>query len=73
MSDHVTFTIVGDVAHIAIDDGKANALSHSVIAALHAALDHAAAEAKAVVLTVPDKPDQALRIEVLDVLIPVEE
>ncbi|CAB4744682.1 MAG: crotonase/enoyl-CoA hydratase family protein [Actinobacteria bacterium] len=51
MSDHVTFTIVGDVAHIAIDDGKANALSHSVIAALHAALDHAAAEAKAVVLS----------------------
>lgn len=30
-------------------------------------------EAKAVVLTVPEKPDQALRIEVLDVLIPVEE
>ncbi|MGL6135072.1 MAG: hypothetical protein ACRC1L_12925, partial [Prochlorococcaceae cyanobacterium] len=30
-------------------------------------------EAKAVVLSVPEKPDQALRIEVLDVLIPVEE
>lgn len=51
MSDHVTFTLVGDVAHIAIDDGKANALSHAVIAALNAALDRAAAESKAVVLS----------------------
>ncbi len=51
MSDHVSFTLVGDVAHIAIDDGKANALSHSVIEALNGALDRAAAEAKAVVLS----------------------
>jgi len=30
-------------------------------------------EAKAVVLVVPENPDQALRTELLDVLIPVEE
>jgi enoyl-CoA hydratase len=51
MSDHVSYTLVGDVAHIAIDDGKANALSHAVIDAVNAALDRAVAEAKAVVLS----------------------
>jgi enoyl-CoA hydratase len=51
MSDHVTYTLAGDVAHIAIDDGKANALSHAVIDAVNAALDRAVTEAKAVVLS----------------------
>lgn len=51
MSEHVSFTLVGDVAHIAIDDGKANALSHAVIDSIDAALDRARNEAKAVVLS----------------------
>lgn len=51
MTDHVTLTIADDVAHLAIDDGKANAISHAVIEALHGALDRAARDAKAVVLS----------------------
>ena len=52
MSDHVTYTLVGAVAHIAIDDGKANALSHTILTALNEGLDRAEREAKAVVLEV---------------------
>jgi len=51
MSEHVTLTLVDDVAHIAIDDGKANALSHDVIDALNDALDQAVGDAKAVLLS----------------------
>lgn len=51
MSDHVTYTLVGAVAHIAIDDGKANALSHTILTALNEGLDRAEREAKAVVLS----------------------
>ena len=51
MSDHVTLTFVDDVAHIAIDDGKANALSHAIIDSLNDALDRAVAPAKAIVLS----------------------
>ncbi len=40
----------GPVALIRFDDGKANAFSHAVLDALEAALDRAAAEAKAVVI-----------------------
>ena len=47
MPDHVTLTFVDDVAHIAIDDGKANALSHAIIDSLNDALDRAVAAAKA--------------------------
>jgi len=51
MSEQVTYALVGAVAHIAIDDGKANALSHAVLLALNEGLDRAEHEAKAVVLS----------------------
>ena len=51
MTDHVTLTIADDVAHLAIDDGKANAISHAVIDAVHGALDRAVRDAKAMVLS----------------------
>jgi enoyl-CoA hydratase len=51
MADTVTFERRDNLALVTIDDGKANALSPSVISALHDALDRAAAEdARAVVL-----------------------
>ena len=50
MSDAVTTTTDGDVAVIRLDDGKANALSFDVLAALSAALEQAAANSKATVL-----------------------
>ncbi len=50
MTDSVTSTIDGDVAVITIDDGKANALSHAVIAATHAALVDARETATAVAI-----------------------
>ncbi len=46
----VTGRIDGDVAVINVDDGKANALSFTLIDALSAALDDAAKSAKAVVI-----------------------
>ncbi|HUW03942.1 MAG TPA: crotonase/enoyl-CoA hydratase family protein [Acidimicrobiales bacterium] len=49
MSDSpVTTTIEEGVAAIRLDDGKANAVSHAVIDAVHAALDQATADAEAV-------------------------
>ena len=45
----VTTTADGDVAVITVDDGKANALGHGTIDALHAALD-STADARAVVI-----------------------
>ena len=50
MSQHVTYTLSDDIAVLAIDDGKANALSHQVVETLDAGLDRAAEEAKAVVI-----------------------
>lgn len=47
----VSTEIVGDVAVVTMDDGKANAFSHANIDAIHAGLDQAAAEAGAVVIT----------------------
>ena len=44
----VTTTITDSVAVVRIDDGKANALSHTVIEQLHAALTQAHAEATSV-------------------------
>lgn len=46
----LTFTVTDDVAMVAIDDGKANAVSHALLDGLHEALDRAELEAKAVVL-----------------------
>jgi len=50
-TDTVRYELRDDIAIIALDDGKVNALSPDVIAAITAALDRAAGEAKAVVLT----------------------
>lgn len=48
--DAVKVTVNDDVCIATLDDGKANALSPDVIAALNAALDRAEKEARAVVL-----------------------
>ena len=50
MTDTVTIDLHGDVAVISLDDGKANALSHTVLEALDAAFDRAEAEARGVVI-----------------------
>lgn len=49
-SSLLTFALSDDVAVITIDDGKANAISHTLLDALHEALDRAELEARAVVL-----------------------
>jgi enoyl-CoA hydratase len=51
MSDSVQYELSGDVAILRIDDGKANALDPSVIAALRGGLTRAEKEAAAVLLT----------------------
>ncbi|MCU0310520.1 MAG: crotonase/enoyl-CoA hydratase family protein [Acidimicrobiales bacterium] len=50
MTDTVTSTLDGQVAVVTVDDGKANALSHDVIAAVHDALGEARTTAGAVAL-----------------------
>jgi enoyl-CoA hydratase len=50
MQELVRYEKEGAVAIITMDDGKANALGHAMIAAVNAALDRAQAEARAVVL-----------------------
>jgi enoyl-CoA hydratase len=50
MSELARYVQDGPVAVITLDDGKANALGHEMIAAIQAALDRAEAEAEAVVL-----------------------
>ncbi len=50
VTESVTVTIDDGVAVVRLDDGKANAVSHAVIDAVHAALDRAAAEATAVAI-----------------------
>lgn len=48
---HVTCTVTDGVATISIDDGKANALSHAVLAGIETSLDQALdADARAVVV-----------------------
>ena len=42
----VKYSLENDVAHITMDDGKANALSYDMIKAMHQALDRAESEAK---------------------------
>lgn len=48
MTDPVQLTIEDGVAVVRLDDGKANAISHTLIEQVHAALDRAGAEATAV-------------------------
>jgi enoyl-CoA hydratase len=50
MSELVRFDLVGNVARLYFDDGKANAVSPAALGALHAALDRAEKEAGAAVL-----------------------
>jgi len=50
MNDFVRYEKDGPVAIVTLDDGKANALGHELIAGIQAALDRAEAEAQAVVL-----------------------
>jgi enoyl-CoA hydratase len=50
MSDAVTTSRQGDVLVADFDDGKANALTHDAIDALDAAIDEAAASARALVI-----------------------
>ena len=54
-SDKVRYELRDGIAVITMDDGKANALSHEVIDALHACLDRAEREARAVLLTGREK------------------
>jgi enoyl-CoA hydratase len=51
MSDAVTFEAAGDVAIIRLDDGKANALSPDMLAAINAALDEAQGAELALLIT----------------------
>ena len=51
MSSTATYELIDQVAVITMDDGKANAFSPDMIAAVNAQLDRAEAEAKAIVLT----------------------
>ena len=51
MAEIVTVTLHDEVAVIAVDDGKANALSFGVMAAINAALESLDASIRAVVLT----------------------
>lgn len=50
MSEPVSYEMVGDVAVVRIDDGKANALSHAVLDQLTAAVERSASEAKALLI-----------------------
>lgn len=50
MNDFVRYELRGTVAVVTLDDGKANALGHEMIAGINGALDRAEAEAHAVVL-----------------------
>jgi enoyl-CoA hydratase len=50
MNDLARYHLDGPVAVVTLDDGKANALGHDMLASIHAALDRAEAEAQAVVL-----------------------
>ena len=47
----MTYSLEGDVAILAFDDGKANAVSHTFIDAMNEGLDAALKEAKAVVIS----------------------
>ena len=51
MNEFVTYTSAENYAIITINNGKANAISHEVVAGLNACLDAAEAENKVVVLT----------------------
>lgn len=47
----ITLDIQNDIAHLAIDDGKANALSFALMEEFHTRLDKAEADAKAILIS----------------------
>ena len=51
----LTYELKNDVAHLHMDDGKANALSHAMIDALNDAIDKAESEAKAIMISGREK------------------
>ena len=51
MSDLVTYELTDGIATVTVDNGKVNAISPEVIAALHAALDRSEADRAIVILT----------------------
>ncbi|MDO8839586.1 MAG: crotonase/enoyl-CoA hydratase family protein [Parvibaculum sp.] len=51
----LNYSIENDIATLAMDDGKANALGHAMIGEINAALDRAQNEAKAVLIAGRDK------------------
>jgi enoyl-CoA hydratase len=54
-AETVRYELRDGIAVVTMDDGKANALSHAVIDALHGSLDRAEREARAVLLTGREK------------------
>lgn len=54
-TNKVRYEVRDGIAVITMDDGKANALSHETIEALHACLDRAEREAQAILLTGREK------------------
>lgn len=51
----LNYSVENDIAMLAMDDGKANALGHAMIGEINAALDRAQNEAKAVLISGRDK------------------
>jgi enoyl-CoA hydratase len=51
----LNYSVENDIARLAMDDGKANALGHAMIAALNDALDRAQNDAKAVLISGREK------------------
>lgn len=51
----LNYSVENDIATLAMDDGKANALGHAMIGEINAALDRAQNEAKAVLISGRDK------------------
>ncbi len=54
-SDKVRYELHGGIVLITLDDGKANAISHEIIDAVHSCLSRADGEGRAVILTGRDK------------------
>ena len=50
MADILSYSVVGDIATLTMDDGKANVISPAMSSALNTGLDQAAEEAKAIVI-----------------------
>jgi enoyl-CoA hydratase len=51
MSEHLRYTLADGIAHVAMDDGKANVLSTAMLGALNAALDRAESDGAVVLIS----------------------